>query len=683
MSFHLSRGAALTAAALVLLGATTLPLAADAQPKAASVRWATYFGGTDADLISAMAQLSGGETVVVGNTRSASLEPNATPGSLSSQNFFLARFDSDGRGVFKQVYGGGGTDTATAVAVSSQGEAYIVGSTLSTTVTGCTSTYRTPHRGMEDGFIAKVKYDGTCEWFMYLGGDRNDVVTGVALVGTALYVVGHTDSTNFLGGPSAATGDGFVIKLNTANPDVFSWGPKLIGGSGKDQLFGLTEEAGKLLVVGTTSSNPISTTPPPLRPYRGGASDAFVARFDTDLGGLEWVTYVGGANLDEGKAIKVMPLSPRRIVIAGHTNSTGLSPPPVPGGRNALVTWLTLDGALLENRVVGGGADDEAVDIAFDTSSTTYIVGTTASDNLLANNSVSVDTSIESGTGLREGFVAALPAAGGEGWISYFGGNGADISTGMVFVPQSQLLVAMQTSSDGGFPMARDPAYDSTPSTPTDGYLAALDLADITPPVAGVVSDGLDPSMELQEQTSTTTLSANWTPFSDGAQVIQYEWALGTFEAPELLLPFTSVGTASARTQPGLTLNVGTRYYATVRARNIYGITTVERSNGVMITLPDGGTGEPDGGSQEGDGGTEADGGTGDGDGGTEADGGTGDGGGGTGDAGPDGDGEPDPTEPGSPLGWGCASGGGAGVPLLLGLMLLGLLGRRLATRDR
>ncbi|HYH96470.1 MAG TPA: hypothetical protein VD972_10890, partial [Hyalangium sp.] len=102
------------------------------------------------------------------------------------------------------------------------------------------------------------------------------------------------------------------------------------------------------------------------------------------------------------------------------------------------------------------------------------------------------------------------------------------------------------------------------------------------------------------------------------------------------------------------------------------GLTRGVQSNGVVVTLPDGGTDEPDAGTGEPDGGTgEPDGGTGKPDGGTgEPDGGTGkpDGGG----AGPDEDGPKD-----SPLGWGCASAGGAGLPLLLGLIVLMLLARR------
>ena len=110
----------------------------------------------------------------------------------------------------------------------------------------------------------------------------------------------------------------------------------------------------------------------------------------------------------------------------------------------------------------------------------------------------------------------------------------------------------------------------------------AVTGCDTTAPVAGTVNDGL--AADIDFQTSTTTITANWTGFSDPESGITgYEWAIGTTSGGTDVQAFTSVGTATSATNATLTLSNGTKYYVTVRATNGAGLTNTATSDGVTV----------------------------------------------------------------------------------------------------
>ncbi len=107
---------------------------------------------------------------------------------------------------------------------------------------------------------------------------------------------------------------------------------------------------------------------------------------------------------------------------------------------------------------------------------------------------------------------------------------------------------------------------------------------DTTAPVAGTVNDGAGADIDVQ--TSTTEISANWTGFSDpdGALGIAgYEWAIGTTPGAADAQPFTDAGLATGAANSSLSLAPGGTYYVTVRARNGSGLAVTATSDGVVV----------------------------------------------------------------------------------------------------
>ncbi|XP_065840987.1 uncharacterized protein [Oscarella lobularis] len=115
-------------------------------------------------------------------------------------------------------------------------------------------------------------------------------------------------------------------------------------------------------------------------------------------------------------------------------------------------------------------------------------------------------------------------------------------------------------------------------------------LYDDSPPVVGVVRDG-DGLNDIDYQTSTSSLSANWDIFTDDHSGIEACYVgMGTSKSTGDFYSFTlvSVG-ATKHVFSSITMTSGTKYFVLVRCRNGVGLESTNSSNGIIIdtTPPD------------------------------------------------------------------------------------------------
>lgn len=117
-------------------------------------------------------------------------------------------------------------------------------------------------------------------------------------------------------------------------------------------------------------------------------------------------------------------------------------------------------------------------------------------------------------------------------------------------------------------------------------------ILDGTPPTGGTVYDGSSDRNDLELQSSTSEISANWSPFTDSnGRITLYEMCVGTEQEKCDVSDFVSLGIALNGSIHGLSLNHTRRYFVTVRATNEAGYSTMATSNGVLVdsTPPVGG----------------------------------------------------------------------------------------------
>jgi hypothetical protein len=201
---------------------------AKVKPDGTGLNYLGYIGGTGNDRGLAIAVDGAGNAYVTGQTYSpaSSFMPTGGPGLTLNglANAFVAKVKADGTGlVYSGYVGGSGADCGTGIAVDPAGNAYVVGSTISSDLPVTDGSSYKGGSAVGDVFVTKVKTDGTGLLSLgYFGGTGDDVSTGIALDASGnVYICGSTTSTEatfpVAGGPvltNKGSPDAFIAKLS-------------------------------------------------------------------------------------------------------------------------------------------------------------------------------------------------------------------------------------------------------------------------------------------------------------------------------------------------------------------------------------------------------------------------------------------------------------------------------------
>jgi len=452
--------------------------------------YAGYIGGSGADDAWAVAVDAAGNVYVAGQTDSSvpSFPGTVGPGDLTYKggggDAFVAKVKADGSGLAYAGYiGGDGFDAATGIAVDSAGNAYVSGYTRSDeTSFPVTVGPATSHAGGRNGFVAKVKPDGSGLAYAGYIGDSSSEAHAITVdsAGNA-YVTGQTQSalmplipaSSSLTRPTCVDSgcvDAFVAKVKPDGSGLVYSG--YLGGSGFDVGQAIAvDHAGNAYVAGYTLSD--QTTFPvkggPSMTYSGGLTDAFVAKVNANGTGLVYAGYIGGADDDRAYAIAVDPAG--AAYVAGYTRSDQQSFPVKvgpdtsynddPNGADAFVAKVKPDGTgLIYAGYIGGTDFDAATAIAVDAGGNAYVTGYTSSTETTGF-PVKGGPSLTHGPGGgRDAFVAKVKADGsGLVFAGFLGGNGDfESAQGIAVDPAGDIYVVGFTAADQStFPVTGGP----------------------------------------------------------------------------------------------------------------------------------------------------------------------------------------------------------------------------------
>ena len=276
--------------------------------------------------------------------------------------------------------------------------------------------------GDNDIAISKFSPDGsTLLWSTYIGGSANEVPHSMVVNSNdELYVMGTSNSSNYprtpgcwdntFGGgsnpPFAVTSYGFsytngcdIVVTHLNNTATALIGSTFVGGSGNDGLnqatpvnrnYGdpfrgeivLDHDENPMVVTSTTSSG-LFTSPDAPQPTFAGQVDAYVFRMDPALTTMLWATYHGGSGVDAGFGIQLS--STGEIYITGGTTSNNLPSAGTPespsnhGGADGFIARYAPSGSpLLSTTYVGTTALDLTYFVQLNTADEVFVVGQTA-----------------------------------------------------------------------------------------------------------------------------------------------------------------------------------------------------------------------------------------------------------------------------------------------------------------
>jgi hypothetical protein len=402
----------------------------------------TYIGGAGgegdiAGYVGGIAVDAQGNAYVAGVTRSSDFPttPGAFQTAIGSQfacdddpnaglcgDAFLLKLSSDGsRLIYSTYLGGSDYDDAKAIAIDSQGNAYVTGITASVDFPTTAGAFQSQLHDV-DAYVAKLSPDGS--------------------------------------------------KL------VYS---TLIGGTGLDAGMSIAvDSAGRAYVGGTTQAAdfPVKQS---LQPQFNGLWDAFVLRLNADGSNLDFSTLLGGQGTDEALGIALGPSGD--IYVAGFTDSLDFplknSFQPVLGGTagNGFVTRIKSDGSsILYSSYLGGADGRSQLDaIAVDGAGDVYVAGEGGSDFAIVN-------SAQAYGGSSDAVVAKLtPDGSGLLFSTFVGGSGGDIASGLTLDTAGRIAIVGQTASPD-FPLSGN-AFQTTLSGSTDAFITRITLPSASAPI--------------------------------------------------------------------------------------------------------------------------------------------------------------------------------------------------------
>ena len=249
-------------------------------------------------------------------------------------------------------------------------------------------------------------------------------------------------------------------------------------------LGGINDDEGNAIAVDATGSAYVTGDDDGLPGHRGaydtssnGGSDAFVAKLNPAGSALDYATYLGGTNADDGLAVAVD--SSGSAYVTGRSSSTDF---PTTAGAydqsynaydDAFVTKLTPAGDALDYSTYLGGGEvnghDGGYGIAVDTAGSAYVTGVTERSGFPTTPGA-YDTSYNGGW---DAFVTKLaPSGGALDYSTYLGGSDLDRAWAVAVDSAGSAYVTGETPSTD-FPTTPG-AWDRTYGGFTDAFVTKL-----------------------------------------------------------------------------------------------------------------------------------------------------------------------------------------------------------------
>jgi hypothetical protein len=203
------------------------PITSDAfvtklNPQGSALIYSTYLGGSSEDTVAGIALNSTGKVFIAGTTISPNFPVAANapqPALAGGFDGFISEIGPDGNSLLYSTYfGGSGSEFVEGLALDSDGNVAIAGSTSSTDLRVTSGVPQAKLAGYENAFLAAVNpSSGTLVFSTYLGGSGQDAATAVTSLGPGRFcIAGSTNSINF-----PTTTNAFQPKMSGSEGDAF------------------------------------------------------------------------------------------------------------------------------------------------------------------------------------------------------------------------------------------------------------------------------------------------------------------------------------------------------------------------------------------------------------------------------------------------------------------------------
>lgn len=303
--------------------------------------YSTFLGSTGFDSGSGIAIDRQGSAYVTGLTGSSDFP--TTPGAFDTTfegeggplpppfggdfDAYVTKLTPDGSDLaYSSFLGGSAFEAGLGIAVSPEGDAYVVGPTLSSDFPTTSSSFDSTLNGGADAFVTKLTRDGSAlVYSALLGGSGFEDALGVAIgEGGNAYLTGGTESSDFptTGGTTDRTFNGardaWVAEVS-ADGSTLTYST-FVGGSEYESAHGIAVDPhGDVHIAGMTESADFPTTTGASDSSFNGAGDGFYTKLPLGGSSPAYSTFLGGAGVDDGADVAVGPTG--EAYVGGSTAS--------------------------------------------------------------------------------------------------------------------------------------------------------------------------------------------------------------------------------------------------------------------------------------------------------------------------------------------------------------------------
>jgi hypothetical protein len=453
--------------ALALLNIALLPdrilaYANDVNTSPLNIEFSTLFGGQGEDGTGRVAIDSEGNIVLA--SKSPSLDfpiSNAyQPMNNGSDDGVIIKFSPDGQELlFSTFFGGSAREYIYTVAVDSNDDIIIAGTTDSTDLPLKNAIKSNRSTSIREVFLAKFSADGQELFFStYICGTSNWVVDLGIDSSDNIVLAGSTDTEELTGTEGTYQpnkknfADVFVTKISPDGQSVlFS---TYLGGDGFENVRSMTLDSdGNAIVSGYTDSDDFPQVNS-LCNRSTSIVDNYISKLSADGQQLLFSSYYGG-NRQWGLTELSVDKSDN-ILFVGETNSISFplvnAYQPVYAGGETDGFVAKIDGTgytIAFSTFYGGSSYDGILGIVEDNNGDLVITGSTQSGDLPLLNPY------QTHQGLHEAFICKMTAGGRvTQFASYFGGSGSDYSFGLALDNSTNSVIMFgHTSSANNFPL--------------------------------------------------------------------------------------------------------------------------------------------------------------------------------------------------------------------------------------
>jgi hypothetical protein len=364
---------------------------------------------------------SNNNVYITGFTRSSLDGTNA-----GGNDAFLVKYDSTGIKVWTRQLGSTVSDVAYRVAIDSNNNVYITGST--------SGSLDGSNAGSIDAFLAKYDSTGSIIWTRQMGSTGEDIAFSVAIdSNNNVYISGYTFGS--LDGTNAGLADAFLAKYDSTGIKVWT---RQLGST-------VSESATSVAIDSNNNVYITGSTDGSLDGTNAGSRDAFLAKYDS-TGSIIWTRQLGSTTEDRANSVAID--SNNNVYITGYTRGSldGTNA----GSNDAFLVKYDSTGIKVWTRQLGSTVSDIACSVAIDSNNNVYITGYTFG-SLDGTNAGSADA-----------FLAMYDSTGNKVWTRQLGLTGEDITQGVAIDSNNNVYITGYTAG----------SLDGTNAGSSDAFLA-------------------------------------------------------------------------------------------------------------------------------------------------------------------------------------------------------------------